>query len=161
MEELLETTPTFEEPIPQEEEVTSMPSPEEMVGEEITQETTPEETSPAVDYAAMAAEDLSHLQELFPSMRPYTHLSQIPNAMRYATLRDAGLTVEEAFWAACHHVMEKAPTYDNRSHLRSSVPRGAAGNPSMMTASEMAMAKELFGDLTESEIQTLYHKCRS
>ena len=71
-----------------------------------------------------------------------------------------GLTVEEAFWAACHASVARHVTYDNRSHLRSSVPRGASGNPTMMTASEMAAAKELFGDLTESEIQILYNKCR-
>ncbi len=150
MEELIVSTPTQEEDLPQVEEMENEPeTPQEDVGEE-----------QAVDYEALAAQDLEQIREMFPSMRSLEHLSEIPNALRYAKLRDAGLTVEEAFWAACHTSLQKRATYDNRSHLRSSVPRGAQGNPMMMTAAEMAAAKELFGDLTESEIQTLYNKCR-
>ena len=150
MEELIVSTPTQEEEMPPVEEMEHTPeTPQDDVGEE-----------PTVDYESLAAQDLEQIREMFPSMRSFEHLSEIPNAMRYAKLRDAGLTVEEAFWAACHSSIQRQATYDNRSHLRSSVPRGATGNPSMMTASEMAAAKDLFGDLTESEIQTLYNKCR-
>ena len=160
MEELIVSTPTQEEEQLPLVEDTNPQTPQETVGEESVTDA-PQEEAPQVDYAAMAASDLTQIRALFPSMGALEHLSEIPNAMRYAALRDAGLTVEEAFWAACHTAVAKQPSYDNRSHLRSSVPRGAAGNPMMMTASEMAAAKELFGDLTESEIQTLYNKCRS
>lgn len=149
MEEVIVSTPTQEEEIPLVEENEPVPPQEEEVGEE-----------QSVDYEALAAADLAQIRDMFPSMRSFEHLSEIPNAHRYAKLRDAGLTVEEAFWAACHASVARHVTYDNRSHLRSSVPRGASGNPTMMTASEMAAAKELFGDLTESEIQILYNKCR-
>lgn len=123
-----------------------------------TQGTAPSERH--VDYAALAAQDLLEIQRMVPSLRGLSHLGELPNASRYAALRDAGLSVEEAFWAACHTAARTA-SYDNRSHLHSVVPRGAAGNPAMMSASEMAAAKELFEDLSENEIQRLYAKCRA
>lgn len=116
--------------------------------------------SPSPDYEALAAEDLAEIHRLVPALEGVKHLAELPNAVRYAALRDAGLSVEEALWAACHAVVAGRAPYDNRSHLRSSVPRGAAGNPAAMTASEMQAAKDLFGDLSEAEIERLYLRCR-
>ncbi len=119
-----------------------------------------EEVDPqAVDYAAMAGRDLKEIRRLSPMMEGLSHLSQLPNAGRYAALRDAGLSVEEALWAACHCVIARAG-YDNRSHLRSAVPLGATTDASAMSPAEMAAAKELFGDMTEGEIQRLWARCK-
>ena len=176
MEELLVTTeetgaaavPDTEGPLLPEQETQETPALEESdltPGEATETDALPpegeEDASPAtpVDYARMAEEDLREIQRIAPSLSHLTHLSQLPNVGRYAALRDAGLTCEEAFWAACHTVT--AAAYDNRSHLVSAVPRGAAGAPSVMTSAEMAAAKELFGDLSESEIHRLYQKCRA
>lgn len=127
--------------------------------ENATDEVATEEEAPAVDYARMAEEDLREIQRIAPAFAHLTHLSQLPNATRYGALRDAGLSCEEAFWAVCHHTAMAG--YDNRSHLVSAVPRGAQGNASVMTSAELAAAKELFGDLSESEIHRLYQKCRA
>lgn len=99
------------------------------------------------DYAALAADDLRRIKCMAPSLAGLTHLAELPNAMRYAALRDAGLSVEEALYAACHAFVTPQAA-DNRAHLRSAVPIGAAGTPSRMTAAEMREARELFGDLT-------------
>ncbi len=120
------------------------------------------DTPPCVDYEELAARDLSELRRLLPSLPRISHIGELPGAARYAELRDRGLSVEEAFWAACHAAMTPPPaSYDNRSHLHSAVPRGAAGNPAVMSAAELHAAKELFEDLSESEIQKLYSKCRA
>lgn len=119
-----------------------------------------DDRDPAPDYEALAMEDLAEIHRLVPALNGVKHLAELPNAVRYAALRDAGLSVEEALWAACHTVVAGRAPYDNRSHLRSSVPRGAAGNPAAMTASEMQAAKDLFGDLSEAEIERLYLRCR-
>ena len=81
-------------------------------------------------------------------------------ALRDAALRDAGLSGEEALHAACHAYLAPRAA-DNRAHLRSAVPIGAAGTPSRMTAAEMREARELFGDLTEGEIERLYARCQT
>lgn len=111
------------------------------------------------DYAALAADDLRRIKRMAPSLAGLTHLAELPNALRYAALRDAGLSVEEALYAACHAFVTPQAA-DNRAHLRSAVPIGAAGTPSRMTATEMREARELFGDLTEGEIERLYARCQ-
>lgn len=117
-------------------------------------------TGAPVDYAALAARDLGEIKRLAPALAGLSHLAELPNALRYAALRDAGLSVEEALHAACHAYL--APrSADNRAHLRSAVPIGAAGTPSRMTATEMREARELFGDLTEGEIERLYARCQT
>ncbi len=157
------TPPTDEPTITPAEEVlaTPTPSPAEATPPADPADIAPNEAPPEVDYDALAAADLEELRRCVPSLADIQHISEIPGAMRYAELRDMGLGVEEAFWAACHKsVTPKKPSYDNRSHLHSAVPRGAAGNPAMMTASELAAARDLFGDLSDSEIQKLYARCR-
>jgi hypothetical protein len=119
-----------------------------------------ESVAPAVDYAKMAEEDLSTIREKIPAMKHLTSLVELPQFERFAALREAGLTAEEAFWAACHSILHTTP-YDNRSHLRSAAPRGASGSPHAMTAEEMAAARDLFSDLSDTEIRTLYAKCRT
>ena len=117
-------------------------------------------TGVSVDYAALAARDLGEIKRLAPALAGLSHLAELPNALRYAALRDAGLSVEEALHAACHAYLAPCAA-DNRAHLRSAVPIGAAGTPSRMTAAEMREARELFGDLTEGEIERLYVRCQT
>lgn len=117
-------------------------------------------TGAPVDYAALAARDLGEIKRLAPALAGLSHLAELPNALRYAALRDAGLSVEEALHAACHAYLAPRAA-DNRAHLRSAVPIGAAGTPSRMTATEMREARELFGDLTEGEIERLYARCQT
>ena len=117
-------------------------------------------TGAPVDYAVLAARDLGEIKRLAPALAGLSHLAELPNALRYAALRDAGLSVEEALHAACHAYLAPRAA-DNRAHLRSAVPIGAAGTPSRMTAAEMREARELFGDLTEGEIERLYARCQT
>lgn len=117
-------------------------------------------TGAPVDYAALATRDLGEIKRLAPALAGLSHLAELPNALRYAALRDAGLSVEEALHAACHAYLAPRAA-DNRAHLRSAVPIGAAGTPSRMTAAEMREARELFGDLTEGEIERLYARCQT
>lgn len=117
-------------------------------------------TGAPVDYAALAARDLGEIKRLAPALAGLSHLAELPNALRYAALRDAGLSVEEALHAACHAYLAPRAA-DNRAHLRSAVPIGAAGTPSRMTAAEMREVRELFGDLTEGEIERLYARCQT
>jgi len=108
------------------------------------------------DYAAQAEADLAVIRRIAPEYAHLTDLARLPGAARFATLREAGLTVEEAFYAVCH----PRRTYDNRSHLAPAAPRGAAGDPRSMSAADLAHARELFDDLSDEEIRRLYARCR-
>ena len=132
----------------------SAPSPSE--AQEQADESTPpavEQASPT-DYAKMAADDLAEIKRLDAAYAPAKHLGDLPFAMRFAELRDMGLSVREALAAA-------APRFDRadgRAHLRAVAPHGAKAAPEGLAGEEMKNARTLFYGLSDSEINTLYRR---
>ena len=142
-------TDTFQEPIETEE--TPAPTEPDASFTEEDMESAP----PPVDYEQMAADDLATLKEKFQICRSYSHISQLQNPLRYAELRDLGLSPEEAFLATNHErLLSRA--YDNRRHLRSAVPKEAGG--AGMSASELRQARELFGGESDAYLASLYRR---
>ena len=125
-------------------------------GNEGNGENTAENPEDSIDYAALAREDLRTLSEEFPELRGIDSITRLPNALRYGELRDMGLSAREAYLATGRI----APKRDNRSHLHSSVPRGAGGGGSSMSYSELCQARELFSSLSDADIQKLYKRVK-
>ena len=96
--------------------------------------------------------DLAQLKNSFPELKDLTSIDSLNNPIRYAALRDLGLSPEEAYLATSR------PRSGGRSHLTSSVPRTASAPASAMTKQEMQMAREIFSGLDDIEIQKLYKK---
>ena len=107
-----------------------------------------------VDYGEIEKQDLEELRSLFPHLKAIESITELQNPLRYAALRDLGLTPREAYMATNEPVYK----YDNRSHLRSSVPKGATSPTGLLTSSELEAARELFSGLSDREIQKLYKK---
>ena len=84
-----------------------------------------------------------------------THISQVQNPLRYAQLRDLGLSPEEAYLAT-NYARLSAYQRDNRSHLFSAIPKAAKGES--MSAEALAEARELFGELSDGELISLYRR---
>ena len=110
----------------------------------------------AVDYEQIIADDLRELKSSFPELASLSDLSALPNAMRYAALRDLGLTATEAYLATAGRGRRR----DNRSHLVTAVSRSAGAPRGAMTRAELAIAKELFSDMSEAQIYDLYRKVK-
>ena len=108
----------------------------------------------AVDYGEVERQDLEELRIAFPNLKDVRSITELNNPLRYAALRDLGLTPKEAYLAT----NEPIHRYDTRSHLRSSVPRGVSTPSSILPAHELEAARELFSDLSDREIQKLYKK---
>ena len=108
----------------------------------------------AVDYGDIEKQDLEELRTLFPHLKGIESITELQNPLRYAALRDLGLTPREAYMAT----NEPIQRYDNRSHLRSSVPKGATAPSGILSSSELEAARELFSGLSDREIQKLYKK---
>ena len=110
--------------------------------------------TPETDYEAVMAEDLATLKRQFPELRALTDISRLRNPLRYAALRDLGLSAEEAYMAAC------APRHhrDSRAHLTSAVPKSSAKGAASMTHGELAVARELFSDMSDAELNSLYRR---
>ena len=109
---------------------------------------------PEIDYAELARSDMQELIAEFPYLRGKTSVAELDNPLRYAALRDLGLTPREAYLATGAPISR----YDNRSHLRSAVPSHAAASENMLDARGLEAARELFAGLSDREIQRLYKK---
>ena len=97
--------------------------------------------------------DLSTLCRLFPEISGSDAIGAV-GSERYCRLRALGLTPSEAYLA----IGAGRERRDNRSHLVTSVPNGSVAPSVGMSQREMAEARELFGDLSDSEIKKLYNK---
>ena len=122
--------------------------------EQVSENTNTDEVSPSIDYDEIARQDLEQLKAIFPELSEISSITMIENPLRYAALRDLGLSAKEAYLAT----NAQRARYDNRSHLSSAVPGGASAPRSTMTTAELDAARELFGQLSDREIQKLYKK---
>ena len=137
--------------------------------EDMSEATAPEASAPdtdaheasGTDYEALAREDLEVLRREFVHLGAMQSLAELDNPERYGELRDLGLSPREAYLATAMPKKEKISTYDNRSHLRSSVPKSHGGRVDAMSMAELREARELFAGMSDSEIVRLYKKVNS
>lgn len=122
------------------------------ISESATVEQSPEKPEARINYDEIAKEDLVALREEFGELASLSSITELNNPLRYAALRDLGLSPREAYLATA----ERTHRRDNRSHLYGT-PRRALGG-SMMPEADMAAAREIFGDLSDTEIRKLYKK---
>ena len=132
------------------------PSPEAQAQPEETPrsdvETKDEEQEDRVDYAKIVEEDIKTLREEFSELSELNDICELDNPLRYAALRDLGLTPAEAYLATARRQKK-----DNRSHL-TAMRTVSVSSRGAMTDSEMAMARDIFGDISDAEIRKLYKK---
>ena len=113
-----------------------------------------EPTQDEVDYAAVLGADIEELKATFPELGGMQNIDELADPVRFGALRDLGLTAKEAYLASGG----KKRSYDNRTHLISSVPGGARSAVDGISRVELDMARDIFGSMSESEIQKLYRK---
>ena len=98
--------------------------------------------------------DLEELKREFCELSGAESITELKNPIRYAALRELGLTAVEAYLATT----PRTDVPDTRAHLRSSVPSAVKSPYGAMTRQEMRAARDLFGDMNDAEIQNLYNK---
>ena len=104
-----------------------------------------------VDYEALIASDIASLKAEFPELAGIKDVTDLNNPLRYAALRDLGLSPAEAYMATA-----KRSGRDTRSHLVSARGRSMAADSCMMSQLELATARDLFPGRSDSELQRLY-----
>lgn len=112
-----------------------------------------QDSEDGVNYEELMRRDLEQLKGEFPELEGTESIAQIKNPLRYGALRDLGLSPTEAY-LACRG---KVAARDNRAHLHHSVPRFAKA-PIGMSRTELERARELFGGMSDAEIQSLYRR---
>lgn len=114
---------------------------------------TEDNSADKIDYASLIAEDIAALKAEFPELVGITDITELNNPLRYAALRDLGLSPAEAYMATA-----KRRTQDTRSHLKSAHGKGASASVTMMSQLELRTARDLFPGMSDSEIQRLYKR---
>ena len=104
------------------------------------------------EYGRRAEEDARELRAMFPELSALSDIAALPDPIRFAELRDLGLSAREAYLAT-----SGGRRQDNRAHLHSAYPSPAHA-PAGMSDEEMRRARELFSDLSETEIRKLYKR---
>lgn len=116
-----------------------------------------------------AADDLAAIHAAYPETAKYKSWKEFPNHVKFAHLMDnkeAKLSAVEAFSAAHPDIVSAHVAGANRaknlagtkSHLTSSVPKGAKDTGSKMTRSELNYYRELLPDATDEEIKKIYKR---
>lgn len=111
------------------------------------------EYSTQIDYEALIESDLVELKAEFPELKSIGDITELNNPLRYAALRDLGLSPAEAYMATA-----KRRSQDTRSHLKSAYGRSASAPTGMMSQYELATARELFPGMSDADLQRLYKK---
>ncbi len=119
--------------------------------EEISELSSQEHTE--VDYAEIVKNDIRELSEEFSELAALSDICQLENPIRYAALRDLGLTPAEAYLATT----KARRSFDNRSHLYSS-PIVSSARSSYIPEQEMEIARGIFSDMSDAQIRQLYKK---
>lgn len=99
------------------------------------------------------ANDVDELKGEFSELGELQDVTELDNPTRYAALRDLGLSPREAYLAT-----RMAPKQDNRSHLRGAPAVNTRRTASSMTMREWQVARALFENLSDGEIEKLYRK---
>ena len=113
-----------------------------------------EESISAVNYEDIARRDISELKAEFPELSDTESIAELENPIRYAALRDLGLSPSEAYLATTKRRIRQ----DNRAHLERSVPRAASIPRGSMSDAELRTAREIFSDISDAEIRSLYKR---
>ena len=125
------------------------PTSDDIDNEVVTEEA---DTDSSVDFAKIVVEDIKALKEEFSELSELSDICELDNPLRYAALRDLGLSPAEAYLAS-----SKRHKKDNRSHLVATRSVSVSQSGSMSDA-ELSMAREIFGGISDTEIRKLYKK---
>ncbi len=115
----------------------------------------PSENDAEDTYAEIIESDLAVLKAEFPELSHISDITELENPTRYGALRDLGLSPEEAYRAV---TTKKNTQRDTRAHLRSSAPRHASSPASAMSYRELEIARSIFTDVSDAELQRLYKR---
>ena len=106
----------------------------------------------AVDYEALIREDTAVLREEFSERRDLKDITELENPLRYAALRDLGLSPVEAYLATARRTVR-----DNRSHLYSA-RTVSSSQKGVMPESELQAARDIFVGVSDADIRKLYRR---
>lgn len=118
-------------------------------------------------FEALAANDLAELKKSYSGVLDKKHIRDcfktFDDFAKFGRLRDAGINAKDAYLAvngdeviAAQRNAAKTRATDNKGHLKSSIPMNSVPDAVGLSKQTMATWRELFPELTDSEIRALY-----
>jgi hypothetical protein len=126
-----------------------------------------EHAEKAERFEAKKRADLAAIQAEYPDAKNYKRIEDLPNFVRFAQLRDLGMTPEEAY-AASHRksivtnavssTKQRLINLQNKDHLQSSMPKPAKDTSIKISKTKLNDLRELFPNKSDKEIIKLYKR---
>ena len=122
-----------------------------------------------IQFEETIRQDLAEIHAAYPETKAYKSVREFPQLERFAQLRDAGLSAKEAYIAS-HPDSVRASVAtaarqqarnEGKSHLHSSVPKGARDRSVVISKKQLAEYRELFPEKSDKEIIALYKQASS
>jgi len=135
---------------------TAVPNEDETEKEELVEKPEESDDDSDKDYRELIERDLNSLRESIPELHSLKDISELENPVRYGALRDLGLSPEEAYRATTTRT--RVVKTDNRSHLKSSLPKLAASPTQNISYRDLEAARAIFTGVSDAEIQRLFRK---
>ena len=125
-------------------------------------------TLQAIEFEKKMKADLAEVHAAFPETRKYDSVTKFPNFAKFGQFRDAKLSPKEAYIAAHPDaVRESVATATKRqslnetkNHLKPVVSKQSKDNSVTITKKEMAEYRELFPNMSDKEIMSLYRQTK-
>ena len=109
-------------------------------------------------------EDLAAIQAEFKAAAKFNSVADFPNIAKFCEMRDLGLSAVDAFRVAQPDIVAEGvataarATADSKSHLRSSVPKGAKDTSTTIPKDELEMYRDMYPDMSEKQLTDLYRR---
>ena len=125
-------------------------------------------TLQAIEFEKKMKADLAEVHAAFPETKAYDSVTKFPNFAKFGQFRDKGLSPKEAYIAANPDAVrasvatatKRQSLNETKSHLKPVVSKQSKDNSITITKKEMAEYRELFPNMSDKEIMSLYRQTK-
>jgi hypothetical protein len=122
----------------------------------------------AIEFEKKMKADLAEVHAAYPETRAYDSVTKFPNFAKFGQFRDKGLSPKEAYIAANPDTVrasvatatKRQSLNETKSHLKPVVSKQSKDNSVTITKKEMAEYRELFPNMSDKEIMSLYRQTK-
>lgn len=125
-------------------------------------------TLQTIEFEKKMKADLAEVHAAFPETKAYDSVTKFPNFAKFGQFRDKGLSPKEAYIAANPDAVrasvatatKRQSLNETKSHLKPVVSKQSKDNSITITKKEMAEYRELFPNMSDKEIMSLYRQTK-
>lgn len=122
----------------------------------------------AIEFEKKMKSDLAEVHAAYPETRAYDSVTKFPNFAKFGQFRDKGLSPKEAYIAANPDTVrasvatatKRQSLNETKNHLKPVVSKQSKDNSITITKKEMSEYRELFPNMSDKEIMSLYRQTK-